>query len=291
MKKGTLIRSLYFYLTCLVTLGIVVGSLISLGSLSLRTWVFPDADSPVSTLGPPPIWYAPIASDTAVAPVKEVTAPTLSCEQGCTLSESEKASLRDWSTSYSSWKQSFDNPDAQHARSAVSALSFLIVALPFFLIHFRIVQRDAQDPENETAIRPIYFYFISLGALLMVVISGGMLINVALKTWVFPSASTQDTIESRSFPAQVATDEQAAIDSISACGTACGVEQDIIDQAEAWSSDYAAWSTLNNTSPDTRQREASGALPFFIFGVPLFWYHWSMVRREAKNTPQSHTQA
>ena len=143
MKKANVIRSLYFYLASIITLAIVVGSLVYLVNMGLKTWVFTQADQGPSTrLGPPPTLYL---SDTtgSVQPTKDVAVlgSKLECADTCSLTDSQKTSIATWETNYKSWITAVDDPGSQRARDAVVALSFLIVALPFYLIHFRIVQR------------------------------------------------------------------------------------------------------------------------------------------------------
>ena len=160
-KKSTVIRSVYFYLTSLVTLGIVVGSVIFLFNLGLKSWVFTEAESVYTRIGPPSTLF--LADDA----VRELTKlETLNCEEECTLTESNKNNITLWGNNYESWKESKDNPYSNRYNDLAAALSFLIIALPFFIIHYRIVQKDAkkdEEDEDKKVIRPTYYYFISLG--------------------------------------------------------------------------------------------------------------------------------
>ncbi|MFA6909025.1 MAG: DUF5671 domain-containing protein [Patescibacteria group bacterium] len=282
MKKGSIIRSLYFYLTSLVTLAIVVGSLVVLVNLGLKAWVFEDANNGYdSVLGPPSSLYFVETSspDKAALPITQ----GLTCTDGCTLTDSQRTSIQDWKTSFQSWLEANANPGSRNARDAVTALSFLIVALPFFLIHFRIVQKDAKvaGDEEKTAIRPTYFYFVSLASLLMIVIAGGFLINIVLKTWVFPSAGEADELASKvSTPVDFSGD--TAVASLVSCGEKCGIDQETIALAERWDDEYMTWQEQNSRTINNRQRQAATSIPFVLLGIPLFWYHWFVVRKEAK---------
>jgi len=284
MKKSLVIRSLYFYLASLITLAIVVGSLIFLINISLKSWVFTEADPILYRIGVPPTLYMP----SKTAP-EAVGFTVLACENECTLTADQKASITSWQDNYTSWREGKDKPDSQRSSDIVSALSFFLVALPFFLIHFRVVQKDAKnDTESKQhgVIRPVYFYFVSLAALLMFVIAGGMLINVGLKTWVIKSAN-QDVNTLKSVSSPVLYSDSSAIQSIIDCGSKCGLEQSTIDLASEWKSDYSEW---ENTAFNNNQRQASGSIPFILLGIPLFWYHWSVVRKESKEKKEQGSQ-
>ncbi|MFH0804651.1 MAG: DUF5671 domain-containing protein [Patescibacteria group bacterium] len=290
MKKSSVIRGLYFYLASLITLAIVAGSLIYLGNLGLKSWVFTHADiGPSTRLGSPPS----LALDVTLAPTATPTDKVigggmgeLTCSGDCALTDSQRTTISAWETNYQAWIDSSANPGSQRARDAVAALSFLIVALPIFIIHFRIVQRDARvvEEQEHTVIRPTYFYFISLASLVMVVISAGFLINLALKTWVFPSAGRADVAAEKVYAGpQPQTVEGASVRSIVSCGAKCGLSAETVALAEQWPTDYDAWMKATSTMTSSTQRQAATGIPFVLVGVPLFWYHWAIVRREAKD--------
>ncbi len=287
MKKTFVIRSLYFYIASLITLAIVSGSLIYLVNMGLKSWVFTKADTSVSSrLGPPPTLVLDPNGVTSV----DKAAPTaiggeLSCTGACTLTEIQKSSIASWKTNYQNWIDANANPGSQRARDAVAALSFLIVAAPFYFIHFRTVQRDAKKSEegDKSTIRPIYFYFVSLAALVMMVVAGGFLINLTLKTWVFPSAGRVDTAAEKiySTPTMIGT-EAGGVPSVITCGEKCGVDAETVAMAKRWQDDYSAWQKETSGNADSTQRQAATSIPFVLIGIPLFWYHWAVVRREAK---------
>lgn len=292
MKKGAVIRSLYFYLASLITLGIVVGSLIFLINLGLKTWVFPKADYGFSSyLGSPPGLYLeqPVAQGEA-KPIQ--LSEGLTCDDKCTLTEVQKSSIDSWKTNYKSWQESKTNPGSRRMRDMVAALSFLIVALPFFIIHFRIVQKDAkQSGDSErSVIRPTYFYFVALGSLVMMVIAGGFLINIALKTWVFPQAGQVDEAASKAVPIEITpSPEKAGVQSIITCGEKCGLDKETIDLAKQWATDYDSWQKEVSRPASNTQRSAAASIPYVVLGIPLFWYHWSVTRKESKERKEQAT--
>ncbi len=282
--KRQVIRSVYFYVASLVTLGIVVGSTIFLINLGFKSWVFTEAEPTAYRAGTPPS----LSVSEKFAPVEEPEA-FLTCEDTCTLTSEQSDTIETWETNYATWQESSKNSNSGRARDAVNAFSFLIIALPFFLIHFRIVQKDAKkETEKERAvIRPTYYYLISLASLLMIVIAGGMLINLGLKTWVFPSAGEADKVNQYDRVEPYQLSEKSSIYSIVDCGEKCGVDKETTALANQWITDYEAWDEASLHAYDNTQRQAASTIPFIIVGLPLFWYHWNTVRKESKDKKEA----
>jgi len=276
--KRQVIRSVYFYLASLVTLAIVVGSVIFLFNLGLKDWVFTEAEPLNYRLGSPPSLYLG-ARITPEAAEQDI----LTCEDSCELSVSQQGNIEIWEENYTQWQTSKNNPNSDLARDAVNALSFLIVALPLFIIHYRIVQRDNKKGRSErrSVVRPSYFYFVALSSLLMMVIAGGVLVNLTLKTWVFPSAGEADKSTRYNEPIEMRLAEESSVQSIVDCGQACGINENTISLASQWITDYGEWQEAATVSYDNVHRQAASTIPFIIVGIPLFWYHWSTIRKES----------
>jgi hypothetical protein len=119
---------------------------------------------------------------------------------------------------------------------------------------------------NLSWIKKVYLYLVSLISLIILVIAGIILINLALKTWVFPKADEnyyssplaqcegapkpadgQQTVDNNCLPENIATQEKLA-------------KEDRKSQ---------------------KQRDASQALAMIIVATPVFLYHWKLARKEA----------
>ncbi|MFA6525045.1 MAG: DUF5671 domain-containing protein [Patescibacteria group bacterium] len=275
-KKANIIRHIYFYLASFITLALVVGSLIALINLGLKTWVLTDANNDPYRAGPPPSLYFNVADQKVGEPTTSID-----CTGECQITDDNKTLITTWQESYAAWQETSNNPNYQNSQAAVAALSFLIIALPIFIIHFRSVQKDAKKEGGSTVIRPIYYYLVSLGALLMFVIAGGIMINLILKTWVFPTASEADKLNQKVISQQTAMSmEKNSVQSIIDCAEKCQFDAATVTTAEGWIVDYDNWQTLSQTSFDNTQTEAARNLPFILLGIPLFWYHWRTVRKE-----------
>lgn len=111
---------------------------------------------------------------------------------------------------------------------------------------------------NLSWIKKVYLYLVSLISLVIIVIASIMLINLAIKTWIFPKADmnyfgycpsvVETTADSKTVSQpRECTDEQYAQDMRTA----------------------------------QKQQDAAQALAMIIVAVPIFYYHWKLARREA----------
>lgn len=123
MGTKSTIRNLYLYVVSAISLFMIVFSVVSMVNLALRTWVFTKADS---------MSYA---------------RPTI--DQYCTYGEkgektcpSEEERLR---REEADMKQQEEQRAADRQRDLVQSISFIIVALPVFLYHWRIIRSDRDN--------------------------------------------------------------------------------------------------------------------------------------------------
>lgn len=112
---------------------------------------------------------------------------------------------------------------------------------------------------NLTWIKKVYLYLVSLISLVILVIASIILINLALKTWVFPKADENyytaycpQTTEKTPDGAEISQPRE------------CIDDQYAKDQRTA-----------------QKQRDAAQALAMIIVASPVFYYHWKLARREA----------
>ena len=138
--KRNIIRQIYLYAVSIISLFLLVFAAGQLVDLGLKTWVLTKADTAYNQkcddqgnvyYGAPP---APIAvpGDKPFAPpspqptAEEKAAAKAACEQNIV-----------------------DQRSAAQQNQLVSALSMLIVALPVFIFHFRLVQKERADEKEE----------------------------------------------------------------------------------------------------------------------------------------------
>ena len=125
-------------------------------------------------------------------------------------------------------------------------------------------------------IRTIYLYLASLISLLFVAIGAGRILNTALKYYVFPKAekagysrcNIQPPIYSfdKNNLEKIATDDQKS-------------------QLENFLKDYEQWKKENSGDEcysQERQGNAVDALTMIIIALPIFGYHWNLIKKEKK---------
>lgn len=98
-------------------------------------------------------------------------------------------------------------------------------------------------------LRLLYLYLFSFVGLLIVVIGGIRITDLALKTFVFKDADKYEIYESfdKDGAPQISIEEQKT--------------------------------RQERDSKRQKQRELSGALSMIVIGVPLYLYHWKIIQK------------
>ena len=108
--------------------------------------------------------------------------------------------------------------------------------------------------KKNSLIRTIYLYiFACLGLVLLTVGSVGFL-NMGLKAYVFTKAEDEEKMYRVSVPTKGLTEEN-------------GEEQEIVEI---------------NYIASRRHRDAAMNLSLILIGLPLYLYHWTLIKKETK---------
>lgn len=110
---------------------------------------------------------------------------------------------------------------------------------------------------NTISIRKIYLYLFALIGLVISTIGAVQLVNLGLKTFIFRDADMQ-----------YAYPMEKRIAPIDATSTVVMPSQEEID----------AFNEKQRRSQ--RQRETANALAMLIIGLPLYAYHWRVIKKE-----------
>ncbi|MBU2612902.1 hypothetical protein KJ925_00385 [Patescibacteria group bacterium] len=122
---------------------------------------------------------------------------------------------------------------------------------------------------NRTAlIKTIYFYLVALIGLMMVVFSTADLVNLGLKTWVFPKA---DLNEWKEPPCAVQVVKDPTFQETDT------VYIQRLQSCEASRMDEDEMRAIRN------QKSVVRDISFIVVGLPLFLFHWTTIRKESKN--------
>jgi hypothetical protein len=273
--KSGIVKQIYFYLVSILTLLISVVAVGFIVQTVLKSTAFPAADSYDKTSMPPPGIYLTSTKTTPDA--------AINCTSGCELTEAQKTDISNWSANFQNWRSAQDM-SARRQRDLVAALSVLLVALPLFYVHYRQIQKDnagqTADQRAVRMIRPTYFYIATFVGLGMIITFGSLLINLGLKTYVFPRANTADTSVDSYMMA--GTPESSSAATIQNCSAACDLDAKYVVSAEQYQTDYRNWQNRGQ-SGGRNSSEAARDIAFLAAAIPLFWYHWSKVRKESRD--------
>ncbi len=112
-------------------------------------------------------------------------------------------------------------------------------------------------------IRKIYLYLFALIGLVLITIGCVRLVGLALKTYIFTKADVYYEYP-MARPVKVAPIESDKTEEI---------QQPLKEEVEEYQ---------NKQQTANRQREAAESLAFIIVGLPLYLYHWSVIKKDKK---------
>jgi hypothetical protein len=141
--------------------------------------------------------------------------------------------------------------------------------------------------EKHSLVRTIYLYLFAIVGLALLVIAGVSFINMALKAYIFTKADEQMRIEYKQPPFGPVAVEK--LDRISQDAQGKQVQITLTEaeaqQIDRWLIEYKNYQdTRAQIDPvvTDRQQTASINLAMIIIGLPLYLYHWGIIRRETK---------
>ncbi|MFP4567537.1 MAG: hypothetical protein ACLFN8_01195 [Candidatus Woesearchaeota archaeon] len=115
----------------------------------------------------------------------------------------------------------------------------------------------------------VYLYLFSMLGLVLIVIGSVGLINLGLKNLVF---NAQDPWSMQP-PMPYFTNK---LDTLETCDDLSAEDRILLDN---WLRDYEAWEATAERANNYRDREgAARNLALLIVGIPLFLFHWRLVR-------------
>jgi hypothetical protein len=109
-------------------------------------------------------------------------------------------------------------------------------------------------------LKKAYLYLVSVISLIIAVIASIMLLNMALKTWVFPKAD-KDFFAGPCYSSKPAVVNGEAV--------RCTLEEEAMQKKQ----------NDENRSAQ-KQRDASQALAMILVSAPIWFFHWKFARKE-----------
>ena len=140
MKHYPLIRTIYLYLFALLGLVLLTIGGVRFVDMGLKAFIFTKAEEEQRLIYKQPS-YVPY-------PVERIEG--LQEEEG--LSEEEKATVKQWLADYKDWKErrsEIDPVTARRHRDASLNLALILIGLPLYLYHWRIIKKETRNKEED----------------------------------------------------------------------------------------------------------------------------------------------
>ncbi len=138
--------------------------------------------------------------------------------------------------------------------------------------------------EKYPIIRTIYLYLFALIGLAMLAVGFARLIDLGLKVYIFTKADVQD-YSYRMPPAPPTPYVDQNLKSAECLSNSkCNLTDEQKQLIKNWLDDYRAWQSSPKIDYRTSQRhtEASNSLSLIIVGLPLYLYHWLVIKQDIK---------
>lgn len=133
---------------------------------------------------------------------------------------------------------------------------------------------------EKPSVRILYLYVFALIGLILVAIGTVRIVDLGLKTYIFKKADQpQSYMNTIPYPpiSIVQKDDEAKYSE--------KITPEQKENLDRWVIDYKNWQ--NNQGKidylaSERERTASNSVAMILVGLPLYWYHWRIIKREAK---------
>ncbi len=143
---------------------------------------------------------------------------------------------------------------------------------------------------KQPLIRTIYLYLFALIGLVLITIGAVKLTNLALKAFIFTKADQELNYNLKppmiSFlPDGKTMTEENLVSAIEKCQEKCDLTSEQKQEIANWLKDYKNWQEQESKFDylaQQRQREISQSLAIILVGLPLYLYHWAIIKKETK---------
>ncbi len=145
MKKYTLVRTIYLYIFALLGLVLLIIGSVNFLNMGLKAFIFTQADEESRILS------KQMPAPFSVLKIENIQQDIEEGKDIC-LSEEEKTGIESWLADYNTWKESRSKVDpitARRHRDASLNLSLILIGLPLYLFHWRIIKKETEEKEKE----------------------------------------------------------------------------------------------------------------------------------------------
>lgn len=145
-------------------------------------------------------------------------------------------------------------------------------------------------PQKHSWIRTVYLYLFALVGLTLIIIGVVRMLTMALKIFVFREADKVESFQPAPPYPPYGAIESRPVTKEKGIGEIVVKEKiELTDEEKTtlngWVIEYNNWQKEQakiNYVKARRQQEAANALAFIIVGLPLYMYHWAVIKRDRK---------
>lgn len=138
--------------------------------------------------------------------------------------------------------------------------------------------KNVKSKGHHPLIRTIYLYLFALIGLALLITGTVRLVNMGLKALIFTKADNYLRMEAPPIA-------PVGMEKIEELQDGVQLSEEQLSMIDNWLEDYQAWQknvSGNEGLISSRQREASTSISLILVGLPLYLFHWSIIRRETK---------
>jgi hypothetical protein len=136
--------------------------------------------------------------------------------------------------------------------------------------------------EKHPFIRTVYLYLFTLVGLALVVIGSVGMVNLGLRSFVFTKADEDEKLNYvQPFSSPIAMDRLVSLGE----GKEVYLTESELTSLRSWLVDYEAWKELSANRDYVgarRSREISTNISLIVIGIPLYLYHWGIIKKDRK---------
>lgn len=140
--------------------------------------------------------------------------------------------------------------------------------------------------KKHSLIRTIYLYIFALLGLVLLIIGGVNFLNMGLKAFIFTQAEEEQRLLYKQMPVPFSTSRVEELEKEIGAGEEICLSEEEKISIENWLTDYNSWKEdRSKIDPVTarRHRDASLNLSLILIGLPLYLYHWQIIKKETEN--------
>lgn len=140
------------------------------------------------------------------------------------------------------------------------------------------------NKKEQSLVRTIYLYLFALIGLMLLTVAGVRFVDMGLKAFIFIKAEEERKLIYQQPPIAYSVEKVEELQDDEALS-----EEERI-AIKQWLADYEAWqerSAKINYVDSQRQRDASSSLATIVIGLPLYLYHWGLIKKDVRRREEN----